>query len=676
METLPLPSGQVENLLTTMGAGIRNEMSSQYTVRGGNFDENLIYINAIEIYRPMLMKSGQQEGLSFINPSLVSSISFSAGGFEASYGDRMSSVLDVTYRKPVEKAGSVEAGLLGASAHLEGISGNKRFTHLTGIRYKTSQYLLNTLPVKGDYRPSFFDLQSFLTYDVSDKLEISMLGNVAYNRYQVVPQSRSTSFGTLQQAMNFTVYYEGQEEDVFQTWLTALALRYQPTEHQVIRLTGSVIHSMESITYDIYGRYWIDLLDQTAGSDASRDSILNLGYGGSLDHARNYLDATIGNLKLSGSWSLSNSLLTWGLSFHTESIGDRIREWEMMDSAGYSIPVSQNDFGLYSLTSAKNQISWNRYDGFMQDSYRLNNRFGTTYFNMGIRFHYQDVTGQFILSPRLRIVHDPLWKRRFTFFAAAGAYDQPPGYKEMRDREGMLHPEVRTQRSVHWIVGSDYALSLWDRPFRLSAELYYKRFNLLIPYLLEDVQIQYLPQYTARGFAAGLELKINGEFVPGADSWASLSIMRTREDRQGDDRDSYPRPTDQLLNFGLYFQDYLPNNPSYRVHLNLYYGSRIPYGSPDQDYPDRELSLKAYRRVDIGLSKSLVTDRNGQRNERMAGLEDLRFSIEIFNLFDFENQASYQWIRTVSNQEGTPNLFAVPNYLTGRLLNFRLAAMF
>lgn len=677
LDRLPLPSGNIETLLATMGASIRDEMSSRYSVRGGNYDENLVYINGIEIYRPMLMQSGQQEGLSCINTSMISSIAFSAGGFNAEYGDRMSSLLDITYRRPVKFAGSVMAGLLGASAHFEGASESKKFTHITGIRYKTNKYILTTLQTKGDYKPNFFDLQSCITYDFSGKVGISFLGNIALNRYRFVPQSRNTAFGTYSQTLNFTVYYDGEELDRFRTMLGALTVHLQPSKKTFIKLTGSVFSSRESVTYDILGSYQIDRIDHTMGSKVSQDSILNLGYGSSLHHARNYLDALISNLDLSGSYAWNrNNNLKWGIKVQFEDIDDRVREWEMIDSAGYSLPYHDQSLELYDATIATNQLISDRLTGYIQNVFNYETRAGVFYVNAGLRFHYWNISDQLLVSPRFRIIWDPKQNKNLSLHAAAGLYFQPPFYKELRDPEGVLHKDVKAQKSIHWLVGSEYDFRLWERPFRISFEVYYKQLENLIPYIIDDIELQYLPQYKAKGYTIGFEIKINGEFVKDAESWVSLAILRSREDRYNDSYASYRRPTDQLINLGMYFQDYLPNNPSYRVHLYVYYGSRLPYSSPDYDRPDEIFSMKAYKRVDIGLSKSIMTDRSGNRNNKMKGLEDLWFSFEIFNLFDFKNQASYQWIRTISNQEGIPNTFAIPNYLTGRLLNFKMTARF
>ncbi|MFO7369444.1 MAG: carboxypeptidase-like regulatory domain-containing protein [Bacteroidales bacterium] len=674
-DRIPLPSGNVESILSSLGASTRNEMSSQYSVRGGNFDENLVYVNDVEIYRPMLVKAGQQEGLSFVNSALISSIQFAAGGFDARYGDKMSSVLDIRYKRPIKFGGSASASLLGGSAHIEGTAIKGKFTHITGIRYKSNQYLLKTMQTKGEYNPNFFDLQTFLTYDAGSNLEISFLGNLARNSYELIPQSRKTSFGTYQQTFDFTVYYEGQERDRFSTLLGALAVDYHPSERLTLKFISSGFNTYEAVTYDILGQYFIDLLDNTAGSETSKDSILNIGYGGNLTHARNYLDANIFSLSHKGAYRWKNNHLNWGLGGQQEDFSDRIREWELIDSAGFSMPYSDSVIRMQRFTKAANHLTSWRYAGFIQNTSNFTAGSTSIMLNAGLRFNYLTTNEQLVVSPRLGIRIIPTWDKKLSFHAALGWYHQPPFYKEMSDPEGKLYTKVKAQRSIHFVVGSALDFRMWERPFRLSAEAYYKKLDHLIPYVIDDVDIQYLPQYTATGYATGIEFKINGEFVDDAESWATLSFLQTREDREGDAYGQYPRATDQLVNFGLFFQDYFPNNPSFRVHLNLFYGSRLPYNSTEYDNPEDYYYLRAYRRIDIGLSKSLFTDRQG--NIRTGKyIRDLWFSLEVFNLFGFNNQASYQWIRTVSNQAGFPNMFAVPNYLTGRLLNLRMTVRF
>jgi hypothetical protein len=673
---IPLPSGNFESILTTLGASSRNEMSSQYSVRGGNFDENLIYVNDIEIYRPLTIKAGQQEGLSFLNPDMVASVQFAAGGFDARYGDKMSSVLDIKYKRPDKYAGSVSASLLGASAHLEGRSPNRKFTHITGIRYKANQYLLNTLQTEGDYKPRFFDVQTFLTYDLARNLEISFLGNLANNTYQVIPHSRETAFGTYQQALNFTVYYEGQEVDRFATLLGALTLDFRPTDNVSLKLIASGYKTSEAITYDILGQYRIDLLDNTIGSETSGDSILNLGVGGMLSHARNYLDGRILSVGHKGSYRSGDQNLNWGMALQSEQLDNKFREWEMIDSAGYSVPFSNQEVLLSYSSISHNTLNSIRFTGYIQDQAAKPVGSSTLFINYGLRFNYWNVNHQLVVSPRAGLTLEPDWDRKFSFHASVGWYHQPPFFKEMLDPEGKLHTNIKAQKSIHYVLGTSYDFQMWERPFKFSAELYYKQLDNLIPYIVDDVDIQYLPKYTAKGFAGGIEFKLNGEFVKNAESWATLSFLRTREDRYYDAYGSYPRPTDQLVNFGLFFQDYFPSNPTYKVYTTVYFGSKLPYSSPDYDKPEEYYHLGAYKRIDIGLSKSLVTDKNGNRKIGAYFIHDAWVSLEIFNLFGFNNMASYQWVRTVSNQEGLPNMFAVPNYLTGRLFNLKLTVQF
>jgi CarboxypepD_reg-like domain len=686
MDNIPLPSGGIESILVTLGASIRNEMSSQYSVRGGNYDENLIYVNDIEIYRPLLIRSGQQEGLSFINSSMVSSLQFSAGGFEAQYGDKMSSVLDIKYKKPAQFGGSVMASLLGAAVHVEGASKNQRFTHISGLRYKTNQYMLNALETQGDYKPKYLDFQTYLTYELKKDLEISLLGNISWNQFRVIPSEKETSFGTYQQVLSMKIYYEGQEKDLFKTYLGALTLSYRPVKNLTLKLIGSAFNTNESVCYDLMGQYWINELDNTVGSETAGDSVLNIGVGTNLQHARNYLNAYVYNISHKGSYFYGSGNLKWGIAWQHERIFDRIREWEMIDSAGYSIPNSDEIIEFSHFTSCQNKLFSDRFTGYLQNVFNGSSSFADWFLSGGIRFHYCNVNGQLLLSPRVLITVNPYWNRQVSFHAAAGLYYQPPFYKELIDQNGTLYRDLRAQESIHYLVGSDYQFNAWDRPFKFTAEVYYKYLAHLVPYKTEDVAIQYLPQYHARGYAAGVEFKINGEFVKDAESWATLSIMQTKEDVYNDYfvhsdgtieyRGYYPRPTNQLVNFGIFFQDYFPHNPDYKVHLTLFYGSRLPFGSPDYTRPSEYYWMNSYKRIDLGFSKSLIPKKKGPPSGFFARFKEAWINIEIFNLFNFKNQASYQWVHTVNNQEGYPNTFAIPNNLTGILLNLRISARF
>jgi hypothetical protein len=687
IDYLPAATGGVEAILSTLGASIRSEFSSQYSVRGGNFDENLVYVNDIEIYRPLLVKAGQQEGLSFINSDMVSSIQFSAGGFDAQYGDKMSSVLDIKYKRPSRYGGGVSASLLGGSVFFEGSSKNNRFTHISGLRYKSNQYLMRSLQTKGDYKPSFLDFQTYLTCDLGRSFEISLLGNIAQNKYNVIPETRETAFGTYQSTISFNIYYDGQELDNFITWLGALSLDYHPSRNLSMKLTGSGFTTYENVTYDVQGQYLINLLDNVTSSETFGDSILNIGVGTYLEHARNYLDGYVYSLSHKGSYYNDNNNLKWGLKFQIEEIHDRIVEWDMIDSVGYSLPYSDTEVLLARNTRSDNNLFSERYSGFIQNTFYFQSGATELYLNAGIRAHYWSVNEQLLISPRAILSINPNWSSGIKFHLATGYYYQPPFYKEMRDPEGKLYKDIKAQKSIHYVVGSEYNFMAWDRPFVFSTEIYYKYLFNLVPYKIDDVDIQYLPQYFARGYAVGIEFKINGEFVKDAQSWATMSIMQTKEDIYKDyyirsDRTVvtpgyYPRPTNQLVSFGLYFQDYFPNNPDYKVHLNFFYGSRLPYGSPDYDRPHEVYEMKSYKRVDIGLSKSLLREGRVRNSGRLSPIiKSMWLNVEIFNLLGVQNQISYQWIRTVKNQYGMPNLFAVPNYLTGRTFNVKISARF
>lgn len=673
---IPLPAGHFEAILTTLGASSRNELGSEYSVRGGNFDENLIYVNDVEIYRPLTVKAGQQEGLSFLNTDLVSSVQFAAGGFDARYGDKMSSVLDIRYKRPDHFSASITGGLLGASAYAGGASRNKRFTGIAGVRYKSNQYLLSTLETKGDYKPSFFDFQSFLTYRLTDKLGINLLTHASLNKYRVIPHSRRTAFGTYQQALAFMVYYEGQEVDRFANLLGALTIDYRPGSALSLKLIGSAYTADEAVTYDILGQYRIDMLDATIGSDTEGDSILNIGVGGMLSHARNYASARMLNLTHKGTWQTGNFNFQWGVSLQSENLEHRQREWEMIDSAGYSVPFSDKEIRLSYAAVAHNVLDAVRVSGYVQQIGESHIGSSRLFINTGVRFLYRDLNRQWAISPRARLTLEPASIPRLTLHASVGWYHQPPFFKEMIDPAGNLYTGIKNQKSIHYVLGSTYDFSMWNRPFRFSTELYYKHLDHLIPYTINDVDIRYLPAWEARGYAAGIEFKLNGEFVKNAESWATLSFLSTREDRINDGYGDYPRPTDQRVNFGMFFQDYLPSNPGFRVYTMVFFGSRLPYSSPDYDNPGEYYHLRAYKRIDIGLSKSFVTDRNGKRKVNWPAVRDAWVSLEVFNLFGFNNQASYQWIRTVSNQEGIPNMYAVPNFLTGRLFNVKLSVDF
>ena len=695
-------TGGVEALIKTLpGVSTNNELSSQYSVRGGNFDENLVYVNDVEVYRPLLIRSGQQEGMSFINSDMVSSIEFSAGGFDAKYGDKMSSVLDIKYRNPTEFAGSASVSFLGGSLQLEDLSKNGKFSHITGIRYKTNRYLLGTLDEKGEYSPRFIDAQTYMTYRFTKSFDVSFLGNLAQNEYVFIPQTRETSFGTWNQAYNATVYFEGQEVDKFVTATGALVANYHPGSRLNMKFIASAYQSKEEETYDILGEYYLNELEQNLGSDNLGDSVLNIGVGAFLNHARNYLTANVYSLEHKGAFVSENHLLNWGVKIQAEKIDDRMNEWVMRDSTGYAIPYQGNEIELYSTTNTDYSMNSTRFMAFVQDTYQIPIGKGALYATAGIRTNYWSYNNQIFLSPRGTLRYYPDWDANFVFHLSGGYYDQPAFYKELKDREGNIYPDQKAQQSSQVVFGADYLFRAWDRPFKVTSELYYKYMTNLTPYQIDNVRIRYIPEQKAKGYATGLDMKVNGEFVSGIESWASLSVMKTEEDiyndfytvsynaadeiiQQGITVDDVavrtgriypgyiPRPTDQRINFSVFFQDYFPGNPTWKMHLTAFYGSRLPTGPPNSERYQDTYRIPPYRRIDLGFSKILINpDHKTYRNKTINSIKDMWLSFEVFNLLGINNTISYLW---VSNNSG--DMFAVPNYLTKRKVNLKLTVKF
>lgn len=713
---IPTPSGNFEAVLMSQpGVSSSNELSSTYSVRGGNFDENLVYVNGIEIYRPFLVHSGEQEGLSFINSDLVANIEFSSGGFDARYGDKMSSVLDITYKEPKEFGGTVSASLLGGAVHLEDASKNYRFTQIHGLRYKSNQYVLNSLDVGGDYRPVFVDYQGYFTYDISDVLQVDFLGNYSMNKYRFIPESRETEFGNINQALRLTVYFDGQEIDKFETYTGALSFNYRPRKNLKLQFIGSAYRTLEDETFDIMGQYWLDELERDLSKDNFGDVAFNRGVGTYLNHGRNYLDATVFTAYHNGLWQGRRSRWLWGLRGQHEIINDMIKEWEMLDSAGYSLPHPQDSIGyassaehpqqqvqVHSYLASANGIESSRLMGYLQRNNTWRSK-DTAEFSLhaGLRFNFWDFSSQLLISPRATVSYKPNWKKDYLFRFSSGLYSQPPFYKELRDLNGVINPDIKAQNSMHLVLGMDHNFTAWGRPFKLLTELYYKRMYDLIPYEVDVVRIDYYATNNARGFAYGIDSKVNGEFVKGVESWLSVSVMQTKEDILNDYYYDYynsdgepiilgytandiavdsvrhepgyiPRPTDQRVNVGLFFQDYLPKHPNYKMHLNLLYGSGLPFGPPSFERYKDTLRIPAYKRVDIGFSfllkgeKSKLKERNPFRHFKTIWL-----TAEVFNLLQVNNTVSYIWIKDV-----TDRLYGVPNYLTARRLNLRLVVSF
>ena len=688
VEVIPGSSGGIESVLKTLpGVSSANELSSQYSVRGGNFDENLVYVNGIEVYRPFLIHSGQQEGLSFVNSDLVGSILFSAGGFSAKYGDKMSSVLDIKYKQPKKISSSVSMSLLGGSAHLEGISKNRRLSYLLGLRHKSNQYLLNSLDTEAEYRPRFSDLQTFINYKLNTNWDISFLSNISSNQYQMIPQDRNTDFGTFNEALRLTIFFEGQELDKYQTYFGALSTKYNPNTKVKLELTASAFQTYEEENFDILGEYWLYQLDNNLGSDNFGDVAFDRGLGKYINHARNSLDARVLNFSHKGNYSEKDKNVNWGLKFQNEKIDDKISEWTLIDSAGFSLPHPYDSIGFPSnpnqqvlmneLLKTDISISSFRQSGYLEYSQDINN----LSLNAGTRSSYWSYNEELLVSPRISLAYVPNWEKDVVFRLASGIYYQSPFYRELRYPSGEVNQNIKSQKSVHYVLGSDYLFYKWGRPFKWITEIYYKKLDDLIPYKVDNVRIQYLAENNSKGYATGIDLKINGEFVSGVESWASLSIMKTEEDIIGDSyidengNTVYPsyiaRPTDQRVNFSLFFQDYIPGNMNYKMHLNMIYGSGLPFGPPKSEKYQDVLRIPDYRRVDIGFSAVLKSENKRSRLRFMNILNSAWLSAEVFNLLDINNTVSYLWVSDVGGRQ-----YAVPNYLTRRQVNLKLVLRF
>ncbi len=685
---IPTPNQSVEDLLKTLpGVSSSNELSSSYSVRGGNYDENLVYINDFEVYRPLLVRSGQQEGLSVINPDMVESISFSAGGFEAKYGDKLSSVLDIQYRKPKKFGGAVSASLLGASLELENRSKNEKWYWMTGVRQKSNQYLLNTFDTKGEYKPSFTDIQILTGFDFSKKFSIEAFGNYARNRYNLVPQTRETNFGTISDAKRFTVFFEGQEVDRYQTMTGSISGTLKPSEAMKLKLIASAYNTQEEENFDILGQYFLDQLENDFGEDNFGDVAFNLGVGSFLNHARNRLDARVYSVEHKGEIISDNSVWLWGVKYQNELIEDRLHEWSYNDSAGFSIPSQRDTLNpqilLNDVVVSKTKLSSSRISGYIQNIRQLTER-KNLIVTTGLRANYWDLNEELVISPRISISYKPVWKNNVSFRVAAGYYYQPPFYRELRDQEGYVHTDVKAQQSIHLVAGSDYTFLALGREFKLTSEIYYKILKHLIPYKIDNLRIRYLPEYSSTGYARGIDLRLFGEFVPGVESWASLSFLQTEEDLDGDfyfnddsvriEPGNIPRPTDQRVTFSLFFQDYLPKFPTYKMQLSLHFGSAMPFGPPGSERYNDVLRTPTYRRVDIGFSKQIIGEEIPRTKKKglTTHLQSFWIGLEVFNLLQVSNIASYTWITDVSNA----NRYAVPNYLTGRQLNLRVNVKF
>jgi len=661
IQALPSAFGDFNTILSTLpGVVSNNELSSSYSVRGGNFDENLVYVNDIPIYRPFLVSNGQQEGLSFINTDLVDDVSFSAGGWQSKYGDKLSSVLNVTYKKPTEQSYRAYISLLGGGASVAGSAFNNRLSYLAGFRHKSSQYLLNTLEVEGQYLPRFSDFQGYINYKLGpesnpDKTTIGLLGAYARNRYFVEPDQQETEFGTFTQSLRLTVAFEGSELLEYDTYQLGTKLTHNFNQRWLTKLILSGVYADEREFTDVEGGYRLCDVDNNIGSSTFNECVVTRGIGTNYDYGRNTLNAQILNVENRHEIEIdSKNTLEFGVGFSHQLLDDELSEYEFIDSAGF---VLENEINTLQ---SENNLESNNITSYVQHSVQLSSKVSATY---GVRLNYFDLNDQLLVSPRTQITFQPDWVRDVVFKGAVGYYQQPPFYRELRDFDGNLNRDLKAQSSVHFIVGSDYNFRWWGRPFKLISEAYYKNITDVVPYDVDNVRLRYYANNNARAFATGLDLRLSGEFIADTQSWFSLSLMSIREDVEGDDRGYIRRPTDQMINLGIFFQDHLPNNPTFRVNLSLNFGSGLPFGPPN-DFDNRnEFNGESYRRVDVGFSKQIFLNAERYNNERW-----LLITAEVLNLLGADNPISFNWVEDVNNTQ-----IAVPNSLSARFLNIKLS---
>ena len=661
----PSASGNAVEELIQQQAGVssHNELSSQYNVRGGSFDENSVYINNVEIYRPLLIRSGQQEGLSIINPDMVESIGFSSGGFDAKYGDKMSSALDITYRRPTRSELSASLSLLGGTAFAA--VGNKRLSMSHAVRYKTNRYLLGSLETKGEYRPNYLDYQTFISYRPDSLWTIDFLGNISENHYNFLPTDRETSFGTMEDVKSFKVYFDGQEKDVFRTFFGSLAVsRLLGSKLQTkISLLASAFYSKEQERYDIQGQYW---LDDTQTSE-------NLGVGTYMEHARNYLTSKVASVKMMVNHKSRKHDIEGALTMKFEDIKEKASEYEMRDSSGYSIPHNPDRLDLIYTLRSSNHINTTRLEGYLQDTYRFASHGERQSFftlNYGLRFSHWSFSGETTVSPRVSIAMVPAFNSDVTFRFSTGLYYQAPFFKELRDTvttdgvtRAVLNNKIKSQQSIHFVGAFDYRFKMKDRPYKFSAEAYYKLMHNLIPYNVNNVKITYYGGNQCDGYAAGLDLKLYGEFVPGTDSWVTFSLMSTKQKMNGK---WVPMPTDQRYAVNVHFTDYFPGTEKWKMTLRLAIADGLPFGAPHSGLEHQDFRAPAYKRADIGMSYCLYE--RGSHGSSKSAIKNAWIGIDCLNLFGINNVNSYYWVTDVTNQQ-----YAVPNYLTGRQINVKLS---
>ena len=691
----------VENILKTLpGVNISNELSTQYSVRGGNFDENLVYVNEIEVYRPFLIRSGNQEGLSFVNTDLVQNVDFSAGGFQAKYGDKLSSVLDITYRAPVNFGIRTDLSLLGGSLAVETISKNGKFSGIAGVRYRDNSLILNNLETEGNVEPVFADAQTYLTYRFSDKFHLSFLGNISLNQYKFQPENRQTNFGTLQEPVALVVFYDGQEEDEYFTSFGAFKANYFVNENLSLKFIGSAYHTTEQEYFDIFAQYGLGDVNTNIGDEDLGEVEFVEGIGSQLLHARNNLDAFIVNAEHRGDYKIDEeSTVEWSVKYTHEDIRDRLVEYEIIDSSGFSIrplnfslpneqPYEPFSGPLTAFENVRNtnKVKIDRLQAFAQYSKRTEWGNNEVFYNAGLRIHNWSVNvtdaetlndegitsaSQTVFSPRAQFAIKPDWDKDMLFRVAGGLYYQPPFYRELRDSSAIVQPNVKAQKSFHVVLGNEYSFQIWDRPFKLVTEAYYKGLTDVNPYTLENVRIRYRARNNAKAYAYGLDMRLNGEFVPGTESWFSFGYLKTEENI--DNRGYIARPTDQRLKFGALFQDYVPNMPNLKMYLNLVYNTGVPGGSPSYADPyNFQIRLRDYRRADLGISLELINPSKVYRSQWKKHFRELSLGFEIYNMFNNQNSITNTWVRDVYTQRQ----FAIPNFLTPRVFNLRLSAKF
>jgi hypothetical protein len=697
--------GNLENNLKFQGVGVygNNELSSSYAVRGGSFDENLVYVNDFEIIRPFLIRSGQQEGLSFANPNLVSNVKFSSGGFIPRYGDKMSSVLDISYKKPDKWKATGELSLMGANISIEGADKSRNTTFLLGARYKSSRYILSSLDVQGQYNPSFIDLQSYITRKISEKTSIEWLTNYAQNSYYLEPQNQDTRFGLINYTINFHVDYQGNENDKYKNFMSGLSLVHIPNDQSLWKIQISNYRSLENEVYDIIGQFKLGEVETDVSKPNFSEVKSLLGFGTFHKWARNQLESNIYNVSAKFIRNYNKHTVSIGSTWKFENIKDRLSEWTLNDSAGYSVPLDHSTMKLSSVLKSNNEINSQRAEGFVQDAWKFGSDTTPAWgFTFGVRYNYWYLNKELLISPRAQLYWMPLASHNWVLSASTGLYQQPPFFRELRDPHGVIHPDVKAQKSIHYILGSDYSYKIGDKPFKFTTEVYYKHMWDVNPYDYQNVLIRYAAKNNAIAYATGIDFRLQGELVKGAESWINLSFMQTKEnngyiltkyvDDTGDVYNSplytsraivdsyqvargfYSRPTDQFFSFNLFYQDFIPNHPQYKVHLNLSYASGLPYSIPNNEAFRNFSTLDAYKRVDIGFS-AMLYDINKRKikieSQKFKHLKSIWATLEVFNLLGIKNEVSKDYVKDYSNR-----IFAIPNYLTSRRINFRVVFKF